>query len=84
MTDLKKPAVTPRPTVIHGAAPSGPHPITGERYVSAEWLELERRDLWPAMWLFAGLERDVAEPGEYLVLNIGDEWRQRPQRRHDP
>jgi len=73
MTDLKKTAVTPRPTVIHGAAPSGPHPITGEGYVSAEWLELERRDLWPAMWLFAGLERDVAEPGEYLVLNIGDE-----------
>ena len=25
------------------------------------------------MWLFAGLERDLAEPGEYLVLNIGDE-----------
>ncbi len=42
MTDLKKPAVTARPTVIHGAAPSGPQPITGERYVSAEWLALEQ------------------------------------------
>jgi len=73
MADLKKQRVTRRPTVVYGAPPSGPHPITGERYVSAEWLEIERRHLWPAMWLFAGLERDVAEPGEYLVLNIGDE-----------
>jgi phenylpropionate dioxygenase-like ring-hydroxylating dioxygenase large terminal subunit len=73
MTDLKIPVVAARPTVIHGAAPGGPRPITGERYVSAEWLDLERRELWPKMWLFAGLERDVAEPGEYLVLNLGDE-----------
>ena len=73
MTDLRKPAVTARSTVIHGAAPSGPHPISAARYVSTEWLDLEQRDLWPRMWLFAGLERDVAEPGEYLVLNVGDE-----------
>lgn len=62
-----------RPTVVHRPAPSGPHLISTDRYVSPDWLQREFDDLFPRMWLFAGLERDVAEPGEYLVLNLGDE-----------
>ena len=75
MTTTEEPASTvrARPTVVHGAAPSGPHPITTERYVGADWLRREFDELFPHVWLFAGLERDVAEPGEYLVLNMGDE-----------
>jgi phenylpropionate dioxygenase-like ring-hydroxylating dioxygenase large terminal subunit len=65
--------VRARPTMVHQAAPIADRPITAERYVSADWLARENELLWSRFWLFAGLERDVAEPGEYLVLNIGDE-----------
>ncbi len=62
-----------RPTVVHHPSPSGTAPITAERYVSPEYLRDETERLWPDMWLFACLERDVAEPGEYVVFNVGDE-----------
>ena len=29
--------------------------------------------VWTKTWLFAALERDVAEPGEYVVFNLGAE-----------
>jgi phenylpropionate dioxygenase-like ring-hydroxylating dioxygenase large terminal subunit len=62
-----------RPTVVHEAAPIGPVPITAERYTSAQWAAREQEQLWPRQWLFACLERDVAEPGEYAVFSLGDE-----------
>lgn len=65
--------VIPRPTVVHQAAPVPPSLITAERYVSRAWMETEAEMLWPRMWLFACLERDLDQPGEYRVANIGDE-----------
>ena len=67
------PTVAARPTVVHRPAPSGPHPIDADRYVSAAWLRREFDELFPEQWLFAGLARDLAEPGDYFVFEIGDE-----------
>ena len=36
-------------------------------------MEREYELLWPTVWLFACLERDVANPGDYVVFNIGNE-----------
>lgn len=58
---------------VHGAPPVPPQPITGERYVSEAWLQREFDELWPRVWHFACLERDVAEPGTYVVWDIGRE-----------
>jgi phenylpropionate dioxygenase-like ring-hydroxylating dioxygenase large terminal subunit len=62
-----------RPTVVHAPAPVPPGPITAERYVAREWLDKEAQALWPQTWLFACLERDVAEPGDYRVFEVGHE-----------
>ena len=65
--------VRARPTVIHQPAPTGPVAISAERYISSEWMARETAFLWPAVWLFACLERDVAQPGAYAVFHIGNE-----------
>jgi phenylpropionate dioxygenase-like ring-hydroxylating dioxygenase large terminal subunit len=67
------PEVHARPTVVHGPAPVPPRPITPERYVSPAWLAREHEVLWPRVWQVACLARDVAEPGQYVVLNIARE-----------
>ncbi len=65
--------VPARPPIVHQPAPVVGRPIRAERYVSTDWMAREAEQVWPRMWLFACLERDVAEPGEYQVLDIGDE-----------
>ena len=70
---MDKRIVDPRPTIVHKSAPLESAPITAERYISREWLDREQQVLFPTTWLFACLERDVADPGEYQVFNIGDE-----------
>lgn len=47
--------------------------ITAERYISPQYMDAEWHRVWPHVWLFAGLACDVAEPGEYLVHNVGRE-----------
>jgi len=65
--------VAARPTIVHEPAPGRSAPITAERYESAAYAQREDERLWPRHWLFACLERDVAEPGEYAVFEIGHE-----------
>jgi phenylpropionate dioxygenase-like ring-hydroxylating dioxygenase large terminal subunit len=48
-------------------------PITAERYISPQWLAREFESLWPRVWQFACLERDVDEPGRYVVWEVGRE-----------
>jgi len=48
-------------------------PITPERYISHEYMALERQKLWPKTWLVAGVEQDVSEPGDYFVFNLEPE-----------
>lgn len=67
------PLVHARPTVVYQAAPSGSRPITAERYIAPDWLAREFERLWPRVWQFACLERDLAEPGDYRVYEIGRE-----------
>ena len=67
------PDVQARPTVVHGPPRLTPGAITAERYVSPQWLAKEFDQLWPHVWQFACLERDVSEPGQYVVLDIGRE-----------
>ncbi len=66
-------SVPARPPIVHQPAPVVGRPIRAERYVSSRWMEREAAAVWPRMWLFACLERDVAAAGEYQVLDIGDE-----------
>lgn len=58
---------------VHGPAPVPSQPVTAERYISESWLAREQTELWPKVWHFACLERDVAEPGQYVVLNLARE-----------
>ena len=67
------PDVPARPPIIYGAAPVPPIPVTAERYIAPTWLAREHDVLWPQVWQFACLERDVAEAGQYVVYDIGRE-----------
>lgn len=66
------PEVQSRGVVVHGPMPT-PQSITAERYTSEVQLRREFDEMWPRLWHFACLERDVAEPGEYVVWNLGRE-----------
>jgi phenylpropionate dioxygenase-like ring-hydroxylating dioxygenase large terminal subunit len=51
----------------------GTAPIPKERYTSAEFAALEWERMWTRVWLLAGLERDVANAGDWLTFEIGPE-----------
>ena len=42
------------------------HDIPSGRYTDQEFFELEQQHLWPKVWVVAGREADVAEPGSYF------------------
>jgi hypothetical protein len=62
-----------QPVTQHQAAPATGLPISAERYISPAWLAREAEELWTKVWMFACLERDVAEPGSFHVFDIGRE-----------
>ncbi|CAN5304096.1 hypothetical protein BH10PSE13_BH10PSE13_04090 [soil metagenome] len=43
-----------------------------EPYLSREFLQLEKRKLWPKTWLMACREEEVARNGRYLTFDIAD------------
>ena len=43
------------------------------RYYSREYMEREWKELWPKVWLLAGVESDIPEDGDYFVFEIGAE-----------
>jgi nitrite reductase/ring-hydroxylating ferredoxin subunit len=47
--------------------------VPKERYTSPEFARLETERLWPRVWLLAGLARDLAQTGDYLTFEIGDD-----------
>jgi len=47
--------------------------LSGERYASADFMRREWDRLWTRTWLLAGLESDVADPGDFFVFEIGPE-----------
>ena len=51
----------------------GSDPIPKERYVSREFARREWERMWTRVWLLAGWERDVANPGDWFTFEIGPE-----------
>jgi carnitine monooxygenase subunit len=47
--------------------------LHGMRYYTHEWMEKEAERLWPKVWLLAGVEADLASPGDFLKFDIGHE-----------
>ena len=43
------------------------------RYYSAEFMAKEWRNLWPRVWLLAGVASDIPEEGDYVTFDIGPE-----------
>ncbi len=59
--------------------------LSAERYVSVDYMRREWQRMWTRTWLLAGLESDLAEPGDFLVFEIGPEFdHRRPDARGDP
>lgn len=52
---------------------NGVQAISPERYWSPEYMDAERRLLWPRVWNWAGREEDLADPGDYITFEIGKE-----------
>ena len=42
-----------------------------EAYVSATWLDRERRDLFSRSWTLAGVTTDFSAPGDYRTVQAG-------------
>jgi len=47
--------------------------IPREDYISPEFAKGEKERLWPACWLVACREEDLAEPGQFYTFNIADD-----------
>jgi len=47
--------------------------IPREDYISPEFAKGEKERLWPASWLMACREEDLAEPGQFYTFNIADD-----------
>ena len=47
--------------------------LSSDRYTSSDFMHLEWEKIWTQCWLFAGLESDVKDVGEFFVYDIGRE-----------
>ena len=47
--------------------------LDAERYTARERVEAEWDAVWTRCWLFAGIESDVAEPGDFTLFDLGRE-----------
>ncbi|BEV00967.1 aromatic ring-hydroxylating dioxygenase subunit alpha [Novosphingobium olei] len=47
--------------------------ITADRYISKEWMELERDRLWPKVWHLGGVTAELEEEGDFIRHNFGKE-----------
>lgn len=48
-------------------------PITADRYISKEWMELERKNLWPQVWHLGGVLAELEDEGDFIRHNFGKE-----------
>lgn len=51
----------------------GTEPLSPERYTSPEFMKKEWKGLWTKVWLLAGREVDIPNPGDYICTEIGKE-----------
>lgn len=47
--------------------------LSSDRYISNDFMKMEWDKIWTKCWLFAGLESDVKEIGDFFVYDIGRE-----------
>jgi phenylpropionate dioxygenase-like ring-hydroxylating dioxygenase large terminal subunit len=48
-------------------------PITGDRYYSREFMQAEWDHMWTRVWQVAGVEAQLAKPGDFITAEIGPE-----------
>ena len=51
----------------------GTAPIPVERYTSVDFMQPEWDGMWLRVWLMAGRESDIPEPGDYFTFDVGRE-----------
>jgi phenylpropionate dioxygenase-like ring-hydroxylating dioxygenase large terminal subunit len=51
----------------------GHDPIDPRRYTSLEFMQLEWQRMWTKVWLLAGRELDIPNPGDFIATEIGRE-----------
>jgi phenylpropionate dioxygenase-like ring-hydroxylating dioxygenase large terminal subunit len=47
--------------------------ISGENYLSPEFLKLEAKNLWPRVWQVACREEEIPNAGDYIVYDVANE-----------
>ena len=47
--------------------------LSKDRYISKDFMQSEWEGIWTKAWLFAGLESDLLEPGDFFIYDIGRE-----------
>lgn len=56
--------------------PDRPHTlrkIAGDNYLSLDFLQKEKDNLWPKVWQVACREEQIPAPGDYIVYDVADE-----------
>ena len=51
----------------------GTAPITGERYHDRAFMQQEWEKMWTKVWLVGCMESQLAEPGDFVTMDIGPE-----------
>jgi phenylpropionate dioxygenase-like ring-hydroxylating dioxygenase large terminal subunit len=46
--------------------------ISFERYVSRDYVQLEKERLWPRVWQVACREEEIPSPGDYVTYDVAD------------
>jgi phenylpropionate dioxygenase-like ring-hydroxylating dioxygenase large terminal subunit len=62
-----------REIINHASSEPGIENFSKARYIDPEWMEREWDAIWRDSWLLAGLESDVASPGDYFLFDLGRE-----------
>lgn len=47
--------------------------ISGDNYLSAEFMAEEKKHLWPKVWQVACREEEIPKAGDYIVYDVGDD-----------
>ena len=47
--------------------------LSKDRYISEDFMQSEWEGIWTKAWLFAGLESDLLETGDFFIYDIGRE-----------
>jgi phenylpropionate dioxygenase-like ring-hydroxylating dioxygenase large terminal subunit len=47
--------------------------LSKDRYISEDFMQSEWEGIWTKAWLFAGLESDLLEQGDFFIYDIGRE-----------